>query len=68
MKAELQFAPKKEEIAISWSYDDVLQEVPHLTKDQAMIVLGVIEKRHDANIGINWDVIKYTAEALFPSE
>lgn len=68
MKVELQFAPKKETIDITWSYEDVMQEVPHLTKDQAMIVLGVIKERHDATVGINWEVIQYTAEALFPSE
>lgn len=70
MKAELQFAPKKEIISIKCDYIDVMDACPRLTGEQAKIVLGAIGEQPDANVGIKglWEVIRYTADALFPSE
>ena len=62
----IEFAPKKESISIEWNYIDVMDACTWLTGDQAKIVLGAVEERHDANVGINWEVIQYTADELFP--
>mgnify|MGYP001200117413 FL=1 len=57
-----------DEIAIVWSAEDVKQECGWLTDDQACDVLNAIEHRHDACIGINWEVIHYTAEWMYPND
>ena len=33
-----------------------------LSNDEAREVLRLVKKRHDCNIGINWDVINYWIE------
>ena len=57
-----------EEIAIVWSVDDVLNIRPELTKDQALDVLLECKSRHDASVGISWDVIDITASKMFPEQ
>jgi len=57
-----------DEIAIIWSAEDVKQECGWLTDDQSCDVLNAIEHRHDACIGINWEVIHYTAEWMYPND
>ena len=49
-------------INIVWSTIDVIDrakemEVAELSIEEATIILNEIERRHDASIGINWDVI-----------
>ncbi len=48
-------------ITQSWSVIDVLEQGLHdgvvLTLAQAREILDIIDKRHDASIGVNWDVI-----------
>lgn len=56
------------EITITWCIEDVHEERPDLTDEQASEVLKVVLDRHDANIGINWDFINHIAEHLFPKE
>lgn len=53
------------QIAITWHTEDVLNARPDLTEKQAMDVLLMIEKNHDATIGINWDVIAWVADELW---
>lgn len=57
-----------DEIAIIWSAADVLTIREDLTPDQALEVLQRAEHKHDATIGINWDVLGYHAEWMFPEE
>ena len=52
-------------IAVVWHIEDVLQVRPDLNKNQAWEVLRLVKKSHDANVGINWEVISATAEVLF---
>ncbi len=52
-------------IAIVWHIDDVLQVRPDLSREQAFQVLKQAKDNHDANIGINWDVLTDCAESLF---
>jgi hypothetical protein len=41
-------------------------ECDWLTDDQALEVLFALKSQHDATIGINWDVIRDTADYMFP--
>ena len=56
VKVELQ-TELPDEITISWHFTDVQEVDGTLTDDEARQVLNVIKKRHDANIGINWETI-----------
>lgn len=48
-------------IAIRWCLEDVLHLAKsrgiRLSKAQASEVLEAAERRHDASVGINWDVL-----------
>ncbi len=56
------------QIAIIWDVEDVMQECKWLTEEQAYEVLHYLKRKHDANIGINWEVIQHWAEYLHPEE
>lgn len=49
------------QIHITWSTEDVLHEAKELgvelTEDEANDILLHMEEKHDANIGISWDII-----------
>ena len=51
-------------IAIYWDIDDVkatawnMRECINLTDDMARNILADIDRRHDACIGVSWDVIE----------
>jgi len=45
-------------IQITWTIQDMQEIEPGLSDKQASDVLVYLEKNHDANIGINWDVIE----------
>jgi hypothetical protein len=53
-------------ISIKWSTEDVLWQAEQmdlkLTEDQADDILDTLEARHDASVGINWDVISFHIE------
>ena len=49
----------KDQIAIIWNIDDVKGRAPDLTDDECRQVLELVERKHDANIGVNWDVLDY---------
>ena len=53
-------------IEISWHIDDVKEVRPDLTDAQAREVLQEAKRRHDATIGIDWDVLAFHADDLFP--
>ena len=55
-------------IEISWHIDDVKEMRSGLTDAQARKVLEQAKRRHDATIGINWDVLAVHADDLFPRE
>jgi len=59
---------ENDEIAIVWSVDDVLQECDWLNREQALEVLHDLKHNHDATIGINWEVIRYTADCMYPDK
>jgi hypothetical protein len=53
------------QISINWHLDDVLSVRPNLTQLQASQVLEHLKHKHDANIGINWEVIEIVSDFLF---
>jgi hypothetical protein len=59
-------ADHKTKFGSVWSIEDIRyraleRETPvALTNEQAIEIAGIIEHRHDATIGINWDVIDET--------
>lgn len=57
-----------ESIAIVWHVDDVLDQCPTLSRDEALEVLHVLKRKHDANIGINWEVISIVAQCCYPQK
>ena len=56
------------QIAVIWSVEDVKSIRSELDDEQAMRVLWYCKEFHDAEIGINWDVISTAAEDLYPKE
>jgi hypothetical protein len=53
-------------IAIKWYISDVKQARPDLSDAQAKKVLERVKLTHDANEGVNWGVIAYTVEDMYP--
>ena len=53
-------------ISIVWSIEDVQAVREDLTDKQAVKVLKALKENHNAEVGINWDVIEVTADDLFP--
>lgn len=49
------------EISVIWSVEDVIAQANQrhipMTYDKAYDILKEIKRNHDANVGINWDVI-----------
>ena len=61
------FNPDRQ-IAIIWDIDDVQSIRPDLDDDEAMQVLSAVDNKHDATIGVNWDVLEFWADELYPQE
>lgn len=51
-----------------WHIDDVIEQAEthgeQLTEQEARDVLVMVNRKHDCNIGINWDVIDYCIEQV----
>ena len=51
-----------------WHIDDVIEQAEgngeQLTIDEARDVLAMVNRKHDCNIGINWDVIDYWIDEI----
>ena len=55
----------RRQVAVRWSIKDVREVRPDLDDDQAWEVLQAAERRHDADVGIDRDVLEHSAEMLF---
>ena len=53
-------------IVDEWGVDDVQDMRPDLTDEQCEKVLELMVEQYDANYGINWDVIHYACDELYP--
>lgn len=51
------------EIHIVWSVGDVQTVASNLTDDEAREILREVERHHDAEIGVNWDVLREHASS-----
>lgn len=49
----------KDEIHVVWTVADVQTLAPGLGDEAARAVLREVDRRHDAMIGVNWDVIQH---------
>ena len=60
-------------ISINWEIDDVRSrnednDGDELSDDQCRLVLEKIKNNHDANIGVNWEVIDFWIEQILKDE
>ena len=55
-------------ICVLWNIEDVHEVRPDLTDAQCIEVPKQCQNRHDAEVGINWEVIRLHADDLFPEE
>ena len=55
----------RRQIAAIWGIDDVKAVRPELTDQQAWEVLKLVDRRHDAEVGINWVALQCAAEELY---
>lgn len=56
------------QIQIVWQIGDVQSIRPDLTDQKASEVLQYADRHHNAEIGINWDVLRIHADHLFPED
>jgi hypothetical protein len=57
---------KRQQIASIWSIEDVQQNRPDLSDDDAWEVLQTVKHDHDCNYGITWQTLEMAARHLFP--
>ena len=62
----------RKSISITWHIEDVQQLVQerfdkNISDEDALEVLDCLVRKHDANNGINWDVIECAVEYLLES-
>tara|TARA_R100000988_G_scaffold103120_1_gene80950 strand:+ start:2015 stop:2266 length:252 start_codon:yes stop_codon:yes gene_type:complete len=55
-------------IAIIWEIDDVKSVRPDLTDDECMEVLGYVDRKHDASLGVCWETLECHCDHLFPEK
>jgi hypothetical protein len=53
-------------IVAIWTIEDVVEVRPDLNEIQCREVLKLCDRYHNAEIGLNWDLIRDCAEELFP--
>jgi len=56
---------ERRQIAVIWSVEDVQEVRPDLSEDQGWDVLQVVQRRHDATLGVTWDTLEWVARDLF---
>ena len=60
--------PPKESISITWWIEDIQSLRPDSKREQAAQVLNTLKTPHNAEIGVNWDVIRTVCDDLYPSK
>lgn len=51
-----------------WHVEDIQGVCPDLTVDECEQVMIFLASSHDANTGINWEVIEAAASSVFPDK
>ena len=68
-RKEVNKIPKDRRVLeVPWHIDDVHDIREDLTAEQCAEVLEAVGDNHDSEIGVNWDVISFWAEDLFPEK
>lgn len=61
-----------EDIHIRWTANDVIDRAAYrgitLSRDQAKEILSTMKRRHDCEVGINWDVIDVHTDDLLNNQ
>ena len=55
-------------VAIIWEIEDVKNIRPDLNDDELLEALNFLDKKHDEELGISWDTLKYHADYLYPKQ
>ena len=55
-------------IAIIWCIDDVKSIREDLNDEQCLDVLNYADRKHDASMGITYDILEWIADYLYPQE
>lgn len=55
-------------VSIRWHVIDVHDTFEGLTDEEAADVLVAVRENHDANNGVTWDTLFYTAQSMFPEK
>lgn len=55
-------------IAIIWAIEDVKSIRPDLSDDECLEVLGYVDRKHDASLGVCWETIELHADYCFPKK
>lgn|ERR1035437_9161948 len=55
-----------DQISLVWTVSDVKCVRPDLSREECREVLAVVERMHDATLGVTWDTLEDAAEELFP--
>jgi hypothetical protein len=68
-RKEVNKIPKADRVLeVPWHIDDVHSIREDLTAQQCAEVLEAVGDNHDSEVGVNWDVISWYAEDLFPEK
>lgn len=59
------YLAQSQQTGIVWSIEDVQEVRPDLANAQAWEALQLVERCHDANIGVSWDTVAMAAQTLF---
>lgn len=64
LRSRISMVASSDWLASFWSIEDVKEIAPDLSDDECRDVLERVESNHDAEIGINWDVLRFHAEQV----
>lgn len=68
-RKEVNKIPKADRVLeVPWHIDDVHSIREDLTAQQCAEVLEAVGDNHDSEVGVNWDVISWHADDLFPEK
>ncbi|EFH5783321.1 TPA: hypothetical protein ACWQUH_004818 [Escherichia coli] len=54
-------------LIVMWHKEDIAEVRTDLTDEQCVQVMQKIRQCHNADVGVNWEVISTTANELFPN-
>lgn len=64
--AHMDYGADEPVLISTWRIDDVKSIAPWVSDDEAVEILASVADNHDANLGINWEVIEFWVDNLYP--